>query len=432
MTAARRVWAEALLTLLVLAGGVNVAFRYMVDGRLPQPFVFDARDTFMDWFNTAWWAHHPGAFEVWRTVYPPLSFLLLQLFGLSGCYAGDPLTARDCDTLGFAAIFAAYAATAGLAAVAFHRRDPLTAPWRSLTFAFGLPLLFALERGNLILLCLPFFILAYGGLSRSVAVRAVAAAVTVNLKPYLVVPVLAWVVRREWRQVRLAVVAGLAIYLVSFALFGSGDPVQLVSNTIGFARVGTVLVWEQGLYSTSFAPFLSLDTGLAPNPALVEAATPGWLLFLIPFAVNATRALALACAVVGTWWRPDALTGARVALLLLGTYLIGQSPGGYTQTFLIFLLFLERAERRGPAIALVAGYLLSVPCDHVLWNVLHRPGDSWLSGLPIGHEFGIAVGMYVRPLLILLMIWSLAVDSLLLIARAPAPTGSVGPEPVAA
>lgn len=418
MTAARR-WIEPLLTLAVLAGVLHVAVRYLVDGRLPQPFVFDARDTFMDWFNTAWWAHHPGAFEVWRTVYPPVSFLFLRLFGLDGCYAGDPLIARDCDGLGIAAIFACYAVTAALAALAFWRQDCATAPCRALAFAFGLPLLFALERGNLILLCLPFFVLAYGGLSRSPVLQAIAAAATVNLKPYLVVPLLAWALNRRWRMLQLATLAALLIYLVSFALFGSGDPGQIVANTLTFARVGTVLVWEQGLYSTSFAPFLELDASLATEPALVTAATPGWFLALVPLAIAATRALALTC-VIGAWWRPGALTDARLALLLLGAYLIGQSPGGYTQTFLVFLLFLEQWERPGPAIALVAGYLLSIPYDHVLWNVLHRAGDSWLSGLPIGHDFGIAVGMYARPLLILALVWGLAIDSLLLIARAPA------------
>lgn len=430
MTAPRR-WPEALLTLLVLTGVLHVAVRYLADGRLPQPFVFDARDTFMDWFNTAWWAHHPGAFDVWRTVYPPVSFLFLQLFGLAGCYAGDPLTARDCDALGIAAIFACYAVTAGLATLAFWRHDPATAPYRSLAFAFGLPLLFALERGNLILLCLPFFILAYGGLTRSPVVRAVAAAMTVNLKPYLIVPALAWALDRRWRTIQLALLAALLIYLVSYVLFGSGDPGQIVANTVTFARAGTVLVWEQGLYSTSFAPFLSLDASLATEPALVTAATPGWFLFLVPIAVNATRLLALAC-VIGAWLRPGTLTSARLAVLLLGAYLIGQSPGGYTQTFLIFLLFLERWQRRGPAIALVAGYLLSIPYDHVLWSVLHRSGDSWLSGLPIGHDFGIAVGMYVRPLLILIVLWALAFDSLRLMFRERPDFRRPAPEPVAA
>lgn len=401
---------------LVLAGLLTSGRRFARAGRLPQPFVFDARDTFMDWFNTAWWAWHPGAYEIWRTVYPPLSFLFLRLAGQGGCYAGTPIEARDCDAIGIAAIWICYAVSAALAALSFWRADRPTAPFRSLAFAFGLPLLFAVERGNLILLALPAFVLAYGGLLRARGWRAVAAGVMVNVKPYLLVPIAAWVVTRAWQPVRIAVLAATALYLVSYALFGAGDPGQIVADTVAFATVGPVLLWEQGLYSTSFSPFLHLDTTLAPDPALVTAAAPGWMLVAIPLAMDAARLLTLAC-VAGAWWRPGRLDETRVALLLFATYLIGQSPGGYAQCFVLFLLFLERVARPGQWISLVAGYLLSIPYDRVLWTVLRRPGDSWLSGLPVGHEVGVSIGMYARPALMLVLVAALAVDSLIVLSR---------------
>jgi hypothetical protein len=86
--------------------------------------------------------------------------------------------------------------------------------------------------------------------------------------------------------------------------------------------------------------------------------------------------------------------------------------------FLVFLLFLEAWERPGPIIALVAGYLLCIPYDYVLSNFITLTGDSWLSGRPVTSPFGISVGIFIRPGLIVVMFWALALDSLALIIRA--------------
>lgn len=424
MTAPRRLPPEALLTLLVLAGVAWTMARFANDAMLPQPFVFDAKDTFMDWFNTAWWAHNPGAYDKWLSVYPPVSFIFLRLFSSSRCYAGDPFAARDCDLIGIATILFCYALTVALAALAFRRNDRGTAIWRGVSFALGLPLLFALERGNLILVCLPPFILAYGGLVRAGWFRALCAAATINLKPYLLVPLAAWALRRSWRRIELAALFAILLYLATYFLFGSGDPGQIASNSIGFSMLRKSIVWEQGLYSTSLAPLRDFQADLAPGH--------GWAFATIPWLIDATRLLTLAC-LLGALLYPRALTGARLALLLFGTYIAGQTPGGYTQTFLIFLVFLERWERPGPVIALVAGYLLSIPYDHLLWEMLHYPSVSWLAGgRPLEHRFGVSIGMFARPALILVLLWSLAIDSLALILRGRRGATARVPAPVAA
>jgi hypothetical protein len=99
---------ECLLALAVLASvGWVIAF-FMVHHYLPQPFVFDTFDTFMDWFNTAEYAHQPGAYDIWHSIYLPLSFVFLRIFTLNECYGG-PFNARNCDWLGQASILTLYA-----------------------------------------------------------------------------------------------------------------------------------------------------------------------------------------------------------------------------------------------------------------------------------------------------------------------------------
>lgn len=414
---ARRRFPELLLSLLVLAGLVNCVNRFVTDGKLPQPFIFDINDTFMDWFNTAYWAHHPGAFDVWKTVYPPLSFVFLKVFGIASCYQTNPIAARDCDYVGRFTIYGCYLLGAGLAWLAFRRADPRTAVFRGIAFACGIPLLFTLERGNLILPCFVCFVLGHGDLGRSRLTKALGLAATINFKPYLLLPVLAHAVKRRWRFLELTGFVTVAVYLVTFAILGDGSLVQLLNNTLTWISFTGALVWEQVYYSTSYAPFLEFNTYRFPTRDFIPSAIIETMAWVIPLLINTSRVLGLIC-LVGAWLQPRALTTARVSTLLLGVSLIGQSPGGYTEVFLIFLLFLERWERPGPIVALVMGYLLCVPYDLVLSNIVTLTGDSWLSGRTVAAPFGISVGIFLRPGLIVVMIWALALDSILLIARA--------------
>ena len=155
---------EYLLMLGVMASVAWVATFYVSHHYLPQPFVFDTFDTFMYWFNTATYANRPGAYDVWHTVYPPLSFVFLDIFSFAHCYK-NPFLSRYCDWLGVTTILFFYGLAAVLAFITFQRADRATAIPRGTAFAVGFPLLFCLERGNLILVCLTPFIIAYGNIA---------------------------------------------------------------------------------------------------------------------------------------------------------------------------------------------------------------------------------------------------------------------------
>jgi len=409
---------ETLLALAVMASFGWTALAFHRTGYLPQPFVFDTNDTFMDWFNTAYWAHHPGAYDVWQSIYPPLSFVFLKLVGLPGCYLDSPFYARDCDWLGRAVIVALYLIDVALVWASFRRADPRTAPTRGLAFALGLPLLFTLERGNLILACLACFVIAYGPIRVGRGWRAVATAATINFKPYLLVPALALAVRRRWRALELAGIATVALYLVTLALVGSGTPLTLAANTAHWIVFQGGQVWNEVNYSTSYASLLALvQSPLIPILDYVPSRTVEGIGFAVPLAIRASQSVAL-LALVGAWVQPGALSRNRIAALMLGAYLVTQSPGGYTQTFLIFLVFLEPWRRPGPIAALVAAYLLCLVGDWTLAKVIEISANSWLSGRPVSPSFGLTLGQLVRPGLIVAMLWALALDSLYLIARA--------------
>lgn len=408
---------ELVLLLAVFVGLGETMHRYIYDGYLPQPFVYDMNDTFMDWFNTAYWAHHRGAFDNWRTVYPPLSFVFLQIFGTASCYASDPFTARDCDVAGRIAIYGWYLAAAALAYVAFRRQNKETATLRGLAFAFGLPMIFTLERANLIVPCMVFFIIAHGDLFRSRVIRGLAAAVTINFKPYLVLPVFATMFRRDWRLLEIAGLLSLLLYLVTWGLLGDGSPMQLASNTANFVQFVKGQIFEGVYYTTSYVPFLEVDSYRFPTRDFISSTTLEPFIAAIPIVVRGSQAIGL-IALAGAWLQPRAATSTRITILILTIYLVGQSPGGYTESFLIFLVFLERHDRRWPMVALTAAYLLSIPYDYVFSRFLELSGDAWLSGRSVTVPIGFSIGIFLRPMGLVVILWASAIDTVIAVSRA--------------
>lgn len=406
-----RLLPEVMLAACVLASLCATALFFRSEGYLPQPFVFDTNDTFMDWFNTAYWANHRGAYDVWRSIYPPLSFVFLDTFSLSSCYLQSPFHARDCDWLGRATMLAFYALNVALLWLSFRRAAPTTAPMRTVAMALGLPLLFTLERGNLILVCLAAYILAHGPLLRSRLWRGIAAAATINFKPYLLLPVLQHAVRRDWRPLELAGIATLALYFTTLALVGSGTLAELAANTANWVDFQSGQVWNEINYSTSYAPFLTMRSAQVPLLEFVPSRTIERIEMAVPIAIRLTQAVALA-ALAAAWLQPRALPATRIAAVLLGAYLVTQSPGGYTQVFLLFLVFLEPFARPGPVLAIVCGYLLCLTGDVPLASVLQITSTSWLGERTVSPQFGLTWGHFARPALIILIVWALSLDAI--------------------
>ncbi|MBP2276068.1 hypothetical protein [Sphingomonas sp. PL20] len=408
---------EYALMLAVLASVGRMAMFFHANHYLPAPFVFDTNDTFMDWFNTAFWANRPGAYDVWRSIYPPLSFVFLDLASLPGCYRDSPFHARDCDWVGRSAIGALYLIDVILLWIAFRRNDRRTAIPRTAAFAVGLPLLYTLERGNLILAGFAAFIVAYGPVTRSPLARAVANAVAINFKPYLVLGAFAHAVRREWRPLEYAGFATVALYLVTLALVGAGTPAEIVANTANWVTFQTGQVWGEIAYSTSYAPLLLVRASQMPVLDFVPSRLIEGIEVAVPIVIRSTQAVAALC-LAAAWLQPGALERGRLAAILLGTYFVTQSPGGYTQTFLLFLVFLERGRGIGPTIAIMCAYALSLVFEWPLSTIMEVPGTSWLGGTTVLPRLGLALGHFIRPGLIAAIVWALALDGLAQVVRA--------------
>lgn len=399
-------------TILVLLGLLRVFMLFNSNGYLPPPFVFDVGDTFMDWYNTAYWAHNPGAYSVWRTVYLPLSFVITGLFGDPSCYAHAPYDARDCDPLGIVFILLMYVGCVVSASLAFFKRDRRTAIYRSVAIAVGGPLLFALERGNLIMLSMIAFFLLYGGLLQDRRWFAMAAGFATNLKIYMLFPLGALAVKRDWRLLELCGLASLAIYLVTWIIVGAGNPLEFISNLQNWFGVRLVTIWDELLYTTTYRIFLEIDTHQYPVRDYINADYVEYFKTFVETELMASRAIALLCIALA-WLYPRAISGTRLVFFLLMQSFVVQNPGGYGIAFIVFLVFLEHWRNFATATAITCAYGISVPGDYSIAKIIDVFRESWLSGRMVISEYVLPLGSIIRPGVIMIMLWVLAIDSLI-------------------
>jgi hypothetical protein len=380
-----------------------VVWRFASDGYLPQPFYFLVNDSLMDLYTTAAWAHRHGAYSVWRSLYPPLSFDLLRLVTNAKCYLHDDLAGRQCDRAATGVLVAVFLVNAGLVVWSYWVSDPRTAIPRALAVAAGLPMLYALERGNLLIPCFTAFVLGTGPLIRSRWGRIVALALSVNFKPYLLGVFLPAIARRDWRWLLSFGAIGLAIYIATFVVEGAGTPQQLLSN-IGIYRLGNVDPWSNIYYATSYLPlarFMSAHQGF-------EASLQPWVSAAFSLTIMVVMRLvqvAVAVCMIAAAIRPAGVDSRRFMALFTAMILTTVTNGsaGYALIFLFFLVFFE--PWRGPAriAILVSAYLLCLPIDWAFWPIVHGPARSFLSARDVTVSFGVSVGQLLRPGLLLII-----------------------------
>lgn len=401
---------ERLMTVPVAAGLAYSLIYLWLYGYLPQPYFYEASGTFMDFFAVATFAHQGSAYDAFRTIYPPLSFVVLKYLSWAPCYAFNASEeARSCDMYGVASLMVFYAINCWLIVRTYRKLDPGTVWPRSFALCAGLSMTYALERGNVLLFCFTCIILAYGPLVRSARLRWVFAGLAVNFKVYLIGTIFAQLLKGRWRWFEGAIIATVVIYLLTYAIFGEGTPRELYDNITayagGFKAASLLDLW----YPSSLLPTKMLLEGNAEFPVIQALGTETVAIALLAVkVVIATVTLAIIVAAAAAWWRPQVVPMHRLVFLSMAIALINSEVGGYTQMLLIFFVFMERWRGVGRPVAIVIAYLLCIALDIPIEQVPPVVRDSYLSGRSIIAQYYVGVGVLIRPLLVHGMILSLA------------------------
>jgi hypothetical protein len=405
---------ETFFALLVLAGLIYMAALTVIYGYFPQPFFWDTDDTFRDWFSTAVWAHEEGAYDAWLSVYPPFSFAILKFMGDPNCYIHmSDKVARSCDWVGLGFMHAIYVLNGVLVSRIYMKIDRQTAWQRSFTITAGMPMLFGLERGNLILLTFTFVMLGFGPLVHSARLRWLYVAMAVNMKVYLIAAVFTQLIKRKWLWFEAVVVLIVLVYLISFLIYGAGTPIEVYKNLVNFASggaPGSVLdIWYPNTY---VALRFVLGESDAPVNMFLGSDEIGWALLFIPLTQHSAQAMIL-LACVAAWVRPEVVPTYRLTFLAIALAMITSEASAYTQPVMFFFVFMEKWKGWLRPLAIATCYLLSIPGEIHIGIPLDVMQYSYIGQRYVVAQQGLALGMLLKPFMLMLPAYFLGLLTIL-------------------
>lgn len=381
----------------------------MANGYLPSPFVYDKSDTFMDLFNVLYWVYDDGRYTDWGSVYPPLNFIILRLvnFVFAGGGFGDPALMRENSQwviVGFCLIYLAIPAI--LLKTKNWQDFPLIEKFL-IYFAIVLsaPMLFTLERGNLIVLAPILLALALSkiGLARSLCI-----ALLINIKPYFALLMIYYIARQNWKGfAACAVLSGLIFSISGLPL--DNHFLVFFANIFDFSQ-------EDGLFS--LREVMALPSSISafsyvlksPDGAMFAS---GYLtsesIAIIVYIIEVAKWSVLAISLVALFMRSRLMRDAEVlSLLVVAISNLGIWVGGYTFILYIALIpVLIKMRARWLYIGLLS--LMAMPLD-IVPLLVDNIGEqySYLVDAYVDIQWTLGLGSVVRPVanLILLMLLS--------------------------
>lgn len=368
----------------------------------PQPFFYDVGDTWMDWFNPAYWSHISGTYDSYLTIYPPLTYVILRTITWGPCYPNaQGGWSRECDLMGIASLHIIYVLCIVLTAKTLLKIDRRTALPRSVALSIGLPMLWGLDRGNVILITYIFVLLAYGPLVRSARLRALFAGMAVNMKVYLIGPLLAQLLHRRWLWVEWATISTVLVYLISFAVFGAGTPLEIYQNITAYAD-GLVINNPLDLWmASSLNPLLQLTKSeFFPTSLILGSRPVDVLRTIIPVAIASGQAMVILAA-GACFLRPEAVPRSRMAMLSISIALFSTEVSAYTETLVLLFLFFEPAKGALRKYAIFIGYLVCIPADINIDTVPPLIKETFFFQTTTIVEYHVQIGPFVRPFLML-------------------------------
>jgi len=401
-------YAFALTIAIALAYSFWFFFTYKY---FPQPFFYDIGDTWMDWFNPAFWSHQPGAYDTYVTIYPPLTYVILRVVTYGPCYAGGVVggLARECDVLGIVALHIFYIIAVTLTARTFWKVDRRTALPRTIALSIGLPMIWTMDRGNVILITYIFVLLAYGPLVKSARMRWLYAGMAVNMKIYLIGTIFAQLLHRRWRWFEGAMISCILVYCISYLLFGSGSPSEIYRNITDFAENLTINNPLDIWMASSLLPLLQLTRSeIFPTILYVGSDNVRLIEILAPLIMHSAQAIIMVAA-AACFFRPEAVPRYRMVTLSIGIALLSTEVSSYTQILVLLFCFMEPSKGFLRRYAIVIGYLICIPLDINIDRLPPTYKDSFLFNTTVPVEYVVQLGPFIRPILTLSIPVSLAI-----------------------
>lgn len=363
----------------------------------------------MDLFNVLYWAYDDGRYTDWGSVYPPLNFIALRFinFVLSGGGFGDPELMRDNSLAVIVVVCLIYLAIPAIILKTKYWQDFSKIEKILIYFViiFSAPMLFSLERGNLIMLCPILLALA---LSKIGVARSVSIALLINIKPYFALLMIYYIARQNWKGLAAcSVLAGLI-----FAISG----LALDNNFLVF--FANIFDFSQDEWIFSLREVMALPSSISafsyvlkhPDGAMFAS---GFInpenIAIIVYLVEVTKWSILALSLLVLFVRARLMRDAEIfSLLVVAVSNLGIWVGGYTFILYIALIpVIIKLRTRWLYVGLIS--LMAMPLDIIpLMGDLIGKQYSYLAAEQIEIMWTLGLGSVIRPVanLILLLLLS--------------------------
>lgn len=405
----RRLAYVGLILLLNTTGFLYYLYYLSENGYLPSPFVYDKSDTFMDLFNVLYWAYDDGRYTDWGSVYPPLSFIILKLvnFLFAGGGYGDPALMRDNSQLDIVGVCLVYLAIPAILLKTKLWQDFPKIEKFLIYFAIVLstPMLFTLERGNLIVIAPILLALA---LSRIGIARSICIAFLINIKPYFALLMIYYIARQNWKGfVACSVLSGLIFTISGLVL--DNHFLVFFENLFDFSQ-------EDGLFSlrevmalpssiSAFSYVLKNPDGAMFASGFLSSESIAIAVYLIETAKWGVLAISLALIFVRSRFMRDTEVFSLLAVVISN---LGIWVGGYT--FILYIALIPvfiKMRARWLYIGLLS--LMAIPLDIIpLTDDFVGEQYSYLADAYVDIQWTWGLGSVIRPIanLILLLLLS--------------------------
>ena len=363
---------------------------------LPAPFVWDKNDTFMDFYNPLFWALNDQFYTTFKSVYPPVNYFFLKLFTLnldSSSFA-SPFQLREVKvsliycllTINTAILFLILK-IGDWREVAIRKRKLI---W--IAIFFSTPVLFAMERGNLIFVSL--LVLAIYIAVENIWVKAITFALLVNIKPYFIFLLIEYlnIYRFDLKIISKIIMTSVLMFLLT-SIWAGLDIATFVSNYNDF---GSRASFSNGLIAlpNTFESIIQFIKSIPKNNEYYYFLE----IFLLPLKIlKIFVPLAFLLMLLAIPLREQTLKVA--AILLIGNF--SHVTGGYIYIVYILIVpfFMREVELKIGVYLLLIIFVL--PLDLVsLPSISDHLASvrSYLGGEEIYHaDFWLGLGTLIRP-----------------------------------
>lgn len=367
-------------------------------GYLPSPFVADKGDTFMDLFQPMYWAQKDGRYTEWGSVYPPLNFLLLQVanaFNQGQAVLQNPFELREAGLHVILVWLFVYFLIPALMV-----RSTIWKVFSSkqrvlfyLIIVLCAPMLFALERGNLLILCLlvlPLYLESAGWR------RDLCLALLINLKPYFALLLLIPLIRSNRRQFFKQVTWAGLLFMASGILIRDPTFLLFFSNLFSFSSQPVLQLRDILAMPSSISFISSIVRDFHANNAdfFVLLAMTKFVVFI----VESIKWGIIFWAIWAVSKTHQHFTDQQITALVIAIITnLGVSVGGYTLIFYIAVLPVLLCMRNSRFYAgLLLGMILPFDFIPVIVHSL-GPSYSYITNSTVDLNWSFTLSSVARP-----------------------------------